>query len=125
MLKYLFAEIRKIKMATDILALSDKNVTVDVSIVSKGSDEFADTICDLIRDGREINPDKPELYYLQGEYKDFNKIRKIIRKFIYNHENEEVRIEFTIRNHGIIEVVFYDADTLLRIREDTLDANFR
>ena len=112
-------------MATDVLCLSDKNVTVDVSIISEGSEKFSDDICDLIRDGREINPDKPELYYVEGTFKDFNKILKIIKRFIYDHEDEEVRIEFTVRNNYMIDAVCYDADTLLRIRNDTLENNFR
>lgn len=125
MLKYLYRKYKEVKMATDVLCLSDKNVTVDVSIVSEGSEKFSDDICDLIRDGREVNPDKPELYYVEGTFKDFNKILKIIKRFIYDHENEEVRIEFTVRNSYIIDVVCYDADTLLRIRKDTLENNFR
>lgn len=125
MLKYLLTEFKKIKMATDVLALYGNNVTVDVSITSEGSDDFTDTINDLIGQDREVNNDQPELYYVQGEYKDFKQVLKAIKEFLSNYENEEVRVEFIIRQNGIIEEYGCDADTLLRIRENTIKTNFR
>ena len=125
MLKWIKIKYRELKMSTDVLALADSNISVALLITSEDDDKFQDTMDNLLRErGNIITDDVSDYYYIRGTYRDFNKILKTIRNYLYKHESEETRIDFTIRKNGIIEVFIYDTNDLLKFRENALNDTF-
>lgn len=125
MLKEMLRKYKELRMVADVMVLAGTNVSVDFLITSEEDDKFSDTMDNLLRDRRgEIRFDDNDYYFIRGTRKDFNKILKAIRNYLYKHESEETRIDFIMCRNGTIEVFIYDADDILKFRENTLKNTF-